>query len=51
VATSSWKGAKVMAIKIVPKFSVAVLEAISEREHRDVANKLIEPLKNDHRRI
>ena len=51
MVASSWKGAKVMTIEFVAKSSVAVLEAISEREHRDVANKLIEPLKNDHRRI
>jgi hypothetical protein len=41
----------VMAIKSVPKFSVAVLEAVSERAHQNVASKLIEPLKNDHRRM
>jgi hypothetical protein len=51
VVASSWKGAKMIAVKFVLKFSVAFLEAVSERGHQDVASKLIEPLKNDHRRI
>lgn len=40
-----------MAIKFVPKFSVAVLDAVNEWAHQNVASKLIEPLKNDHRRM
>jgi hypothetical protein len=40
-----------MAIKFVEKFSVAVLDVLSERANQNVASKFIEPLKNDHRRM